>query len=101
MSTATNAEALDLAPDHPWRVHVVYMLETYGRRDPECVHCGERVWMALQGFCSGGTFTTDRAAEGPTSDGLNDPGTRCPRSPDGRHDTELTNSWRRKREVAT
>ena len=41
------------------------MYEHYGRRDPECFWCGETVYMSLQGFLGGGSWTTNSAEEGP------------------------------------
>jgi hypothetical protein len=71
--------------ESPWQVFVDEMYERYGRRDPECFWCGERVRMVLQNFYSGGTWTTDEDAEGPCSYSTPE-GARCERSPDGEHD---------------
>ena len=75
----------DDAPS-PWEVHEEHMRRYYGRRDPECFWCGETVYMALQGFYSGGTWTTDPVSEGPLSVGGDGLATRCPESPDDGHD---------------
>ncbi len=72
-------------PDPPWEVHIAWMLEHYGRRDPECFWCAENVWMSLQGFYSGGAWTTDPGEEGPGS-AAHGPSTECAVSPDGAHD---------------
>lgn len=71
--------------ESPWDFHVRYMEDVFGRRDPECVLCGQNVYMALQGFFGGGIWTTEEADEGPASPGLNGPATDCAESPDGRH----------------
>jgi hypothetical protein len=71
--------------ESPWEFHVRYMTEVFGRRDPECVWCGQAVFMALQGWHSGGIWTTMEIHEGPCSSGLDGPGTRCEDSPDGEH----------------
>jgi len=80
----------------PWDAFTAYMYSAYGRRDPECIHCGQRVWMALQGFYSGGMLTTDPSHEGPVSGGdLQDAEFRCEWSPDGEHSTDVTATWGR------
>jgi hypothetical protein len=82
----TERYGADRDDESPWEVHIATVTERYGRRDPECMYCGERVWMALQGLFGGGVWTTDPDAEGPASSGLNGDGTRCPSSPDREHD---------------
>jgi hypothetical protein len=67
-----------------WDDHVRYMLRVFGRRDPECVWCGENVYMSLQGLHSGGIWTTESADEGPCQE-VDGHGVRCVESPDGRH----------------
>ena len=79
--------------DDPWGIFGSDMLDLFGRRDPECVWCGQTVYMALQTAVSGGVWTTEEADEGPYSEGLNDPGTRCPESPDGEHSCFATEKW--------
>lgn len=69
----------------PWEFHVEWMDEHYGRRDPECFWCGERVVMSLQGFYGGGIWTSDHEDEGPGTAACG-PGVTCPTSPDGAHD---------------
>jgi len=68
----------------PWELHVDWMVTHYGRRDPACVYCGEHIWMALQGFLGGGSWTTKQADEGPASS-LDQVGQRCSESPDSEH----------------
>lgn len=77
----------------PWNVHVACMLETFGRRNPECVWCGATVYMALQGFFSGGVWTTEEVDEGPCSGCLDGPGTRCAGAPDGERSCFATQAW--------
>ena len=76
----------------PWDRHVAWMNVVYGRRDPECIHCGQRVWMTLQGFYAGGSWTTDPRHEGPLFGGesLADEGQGCASSPDGEHEAQTT-----------
>lgn len=76
-----------------WELFESRMLELYGSRDPECVWCGETVYMALQTHTGGGIFTTDESAEGPCSNGLNGPGTHCAASPDGDHSCRPTEKF--------
>ena len=59
------------APDNPWEAHELFMEMFYGGRFPTCCYCGKTVVMALQGFYSGGSFTTQLEAEGPL---FGDPG---------------------------
>ena len=49
----------------PWQVFVDEMYDRFGRRDPDCFWCGETVYMSLQGFFSGGRWTTEKDLEGP------------------------------------
>jgi hypothetical protein len=71
-------------PDDPWQEHIDFMYGHYGRRDPECVWCGHRVVVALQGFYGGGSWSTDTDDEGPASSPGD--GRTCAASPDGTHD---------------
>ena len=78
-----------------WDVFDAFMVERFGRRDPECVWCGQTVYMTSQGPFAGGVWTTEEAHEGPALDGewLNGPGTRCPEAPDGEHSCFATEKW--------
>ena len=68
----------------PWQVFVDEMYDRFGRRDPDCFWCGETVYMSLQGFFSGGRWTTEKDLEGLGT--AADRGVRCAASPDDEHD---------------
>ena len=33
-----------LGPHEPWRLHIAYMRDHYGRRDPSCTWCGQPLY---------------------------------------------------------
>ena len=69
----------------PWEVFIDEMLGRHGRRDSECFWCGETVYMSLQGFYSGGIWTTDADLEGPGT-AASGPSVECAASLDGEQD---------------
>ena len=83
-----------MSPD-PWNVHVAEMMADYGTRSPACIHCGESVWMSLQGFFGGGTWTANANNEGPCFGGnlVDVEGTRCASSPSGEHEVVPPSWW--------
>lgn len=80
--------AVETPGDDPWETHIDFMYEHFGRRDPDCTWCGRPVVMALQGFYSGGTWSTDSDDEGPHS-APSPEAMRCDESPDEEHDVAV------------
>ena len=74
----------------PWDEHVAYMEREYGTRSPACLHCSEPVWLALQGFFSGGSWTTNPDNEGPNfgCKELDVQAEQCAKSLSGRHEVQ-------------
>ena len=71
-------------------MHILEMQETYGTRSPVCNWCGEPVWMSLQGFFSGGSWTTNPDNEGPNfgCKELDVQAEQCAKSLSGRHEVQ-------------